>query len=238
MLGLFALGLALSIIRRRHLAALRDRRDRESLHTEATDDSPHMAGPAPFVPRFFPDTVIPADPPTYTAATTHNSSTLLAQLSSSAYHQSSRSYADVPPSVPPPTDDDLVLIPPPPPFPVAVASPPLAVVPLPSISEASTPPSIPISDAVLAAVPSRSLDSVGTTTSNSALAPESVPLLQSVIIVAGDLPPLTPLGPLPPPHLPSRPSSRASIASSISYDIHGNPILSPGQEDVSYGRGS
>ncbi|KAF8883887.1 hypothetical protein CPB84DRAFT_1789634 [Gymnopilus junonius] len=228
-LGLFALGLALSIIRRRRRAALRDRQDSESLHTEATDDSPHMEGPAPFMPRFFPDTVIPVDPPTYSAATNHNRSTLLARLTSSVYSDSTRSYADIPPSMPPPLDDDIILVPPPPPFPVAVASPPIV------LPEGAAPPSILTSDAILAAVPSHNLDSVGTNRSNFALSPESVPLLQAVVLNTSDLPPLPLLGPLPPP--PPRPDSRASIASSISYDIHGNPIISPEQEDVSYGRG-
>src|SRR5688572_8353693 len=69
-LGLFSLCLAISIIRRRHLAAKRERRERdhESLHTNGSDDSPNMSGPAPFVPRFFPDTVIPSEPPTYVDA--------------------------------------------------------------------------------------------------------------------------------------------------------------------------
>ncbi|KDR78000.1 hypothetical protein GALMADRAFT_244968 [Galerina marginata CBS 339.88] len=124
-LALFSLGLAISIIRRRRLAARRDQLDRESLHTNASDDSPNMtpnmSGPAPFVPRFFPDTVIPPDPPTYTAALANNPSTLLASLSSTAYPDSTRSYADVPPSTPPPPLDDATLILPPPPFPMPVS---------------------------------------------------------------------------------------------------------------------
>ncbi|KAF8200219.1 hypothetical protein BJ912DRAFT_948336 [Pholiota molesta] len=81
-LALFSLGLALSIMRRRYLAAKREQRDHESLHTNASDDSPHMVGPAPFVPRYFPDTVIPSEPPTYMAslASNNNNSTLLATL--------------------------------------------------------------------------------------------------------------------------------------------------------------
>ncbi|KAL0952876.1 hypothetical protein HGRIS_007095 [Hohenbuehelia grisea] len=64
-LGVLALGIAISLIRRRRAAARRDRRDREaSLHTNASEDSPPMQGPAPFVPRYFPGTV-PAAPPPY-----------------------------------------------------------------------------------------------------------------------------------------------------------------------------
>ncbi|PPQ91619.1 hypothetical protein CVT25_012800 [Psilocybe cyanescens] len=194
-LAIFSLGLAISIIRRRRLAAARDRLDSESLHTNGSDDSPHMSGPAPFVPRFFPDTVIPSDPPTYTAAlaTNANNSTLLSSLTSSPYAtttRSTRSYADIPPSTPPPPLEEAVLIPPPPPFPVAVSSP------APILPPGALPPS-------LFGVTSRTLDAVGTNRSNSAPPPELVPLLQS----AGSIP---------------RPISRASTRSA--YDINGNPV--------------
>lgn len=82
-----------------------------------------MFGPAPFVPRFFPDTIIPTDPPTYTVAlaTSSDNSTLLASIGSRSGQTSAhRSYADIPPASPPPLDD--VMIPPPPPFPVAVST--------------------------------------------------------------------------------------------------------------------
>jgi hypothetical protein len=100
-----------------------------------------MFGPAPFVPRFFPDTIVPTDPPTYTVAlaTSSDNSTLLASMGSRSGQASAhRSYADIPPASPPPPLDDI-MVPPPPPFPVAVSTrhelaPPLlhegAVIPL------------------------------------------------------------------------------------------------------------
>ncbi|KAF8963288.1 hypothetical protein BDZ97DRAFT_1919948 [Flammula alnicola] len=169
-LGLFSLGLALSIIRRRQLAARRERLDRESLHTNASDDSPHMSGPAPFVPRYFPDTVIPPDPPTYMAAlaTNQNNSTLLATLPLSAFGTAHRSYADIPPATPPPPLDEPIMIPPPPPFPVAIATGRPLILP-----EGAMSFSIPG-----AQQPSHNVASVGSEPSNSAVAPELVPLLQ------------------------------------------------------------
>lgn len=72
-LSLFGLGLALSIARRRHLSAKRERAyreqeasDRESLRGGASEDGPPMQGPAPFVPRYFPGTA-PRAPPSYAA---------------------------------------------------------------------------------------------------------------------------------------------------------------------------
>ncbi|KAH9476685.1 hypothetical protein JR316_0010599 [Psilocybe cubensis] len=197
-LAIFSLGLAISIIRRRRLAAARDRLDSESLHTNGSDDSPPMAGPAPFVPRFFPDTVIPSEPPTYTVAlaTDANNSTLLSSLTSSPYlngTRTTRSYADIPPSIPPPPEEEVVLMPPPPPFPVAVSSPP------PNLPPGAMPPPI-----FGVAPPSHPLDAVGTTRSNSAPPPERVPLLQST------------------PAIIPRPISRASSRSA--YDLDGNPV--------------
>ncbi|KAF8153766.1 hypothetical protein B0H34DRAFT_719065 [Crassisporium funariophilum] len=122
-LALFSLGLAISLIRRRRIAARRDRNDAETLRTNGSGDSPHMSGPAPFVPRFFPDTIIPTDPPTYVdaLATNHNTHNgFLASLTSIAYSSRQRSYADIPPESPPPPLDEQ--LPPPPPFPVAISS--------------------------------------------------------------------------------------------------------------------
>ncbi|KAF8645619.1 hypothetical protein AX16_007701 [Volvariella volvacea WC 439] len=120
-LTLVALGLAFSIIRRRRLAILRERRERdsESLHTNGSEDSPHMSGPAPFVPRFFPGTV-PPDPPPYADT---EPSAASSQDTDRTSHPRDTSYADIPPSTPPPPLDDAIF-PPPPPFPVAIASPP------------------------------------------------------------------------------------------------------------------
>jgi hypothetical protein len=80
-LGMVGICTATRIIRRRRLSAKRIARaeraerdsDAESFHTfddEASsvdDDGPPMRGPAPFVPRFFPNTV-PSNPPQYVPA--------------------------------------------------------------------------------------------------------------------------------------------------------------------------
>lgn len=123
-MGVFSLGLAISIIRRRRQAARRDRLESQSDSANVSNDSPRMFGPAPFIPRFFPDTIIPTDPPTYTVAlaTSSDNSALLASIGSRSGQTSAhRSYADIPPASPPPPLDD-VIVPPPPPFPVAVST--------------------------------------------------------------------------------------------------------------------
>lgn len=120
-LGVFSLGLAISIIRRRRQAARRDRLESQS---NASNGSPRMFGPAPFIPRFFPDTIIPTDPPTYTVAlaTSSDNPTLSASVGPRSGQTSAhRSYADIPPASPPPPLNDL-MVPPPPPFPVAVST--------------------------------------------------------------------------------------------------------------------
>ena len=114
MLSLISLGIAFSIIRRRILAARRDRLDNEANVT--------MSGPMPFVPRFFPDTIIPPDPPNYNDAlssTNHNNTPSLSSLVSSVSSSRQRSYADIPPTSLPPPLEEL----PPPPFPVALSAP-------------------------------------------------------------------------------------------------------------------
>ena len=113
------MGIAISIIRRRMLAARRDRLDNEA---NVTSDTASMSGPMPFIPRFFPDTIIPSDPPNYNDAlssTNHNNTPLLASLVSSVYSSRQRSYADIPPTSPPPPVEEL----PPPPFPIALSAP-------------------------------------------------------------------------------------------------------------------
>ncbi|KAF9039942.1 hypothetical protein BJ165DRAFT_345448 [Panaeolus papilionaceus] len=161
-LGLFSLGLAISIIRRRRRAARRDRRDHESLHTNSSDDSPDMSGPAPFVPRFFPGTVIPAEPPTYHIAVTSNrvENPVLVALAGNAYADRHLSYADIPPESPPPPDDESVIMPPPPPF----------SVPEESVAASSTPPSRPPSLAAAESHPASTVDSEGTSQQEDSVA--------------------------------------------------------------------
>jgi len=124
-LSLFSLGIAISIIRRRMLAARRERLDDEA---NSSNNPAPMIGPQLFVPRYFPDTVVPTDPPTYIDALStanHNSAPLL----SSEYSSRQRSYADIPPASPPPLLEELPPLPPleelppPPPFPVALSAP-------------------------------------------------------------------------------------------------------------------
>ncbi|KAI0776692.1 hypothetical protein BD413DRAFT_602221 [Trametes elegans] len=91
LLGVLALSLAISIYRRRVRAARRDRHfretqsrsnpdfDGESFHTEASEDRPVMQGPAPFVPRYFPGTVVPAPPPPYSPPSEQTAALLSAQ---------------------------------------------------------------------------------------------------------------------------------------------------------------
>ncbi|KAF8884470.1 hypothetical protein BD779DRAFT_777129 [Infundibulicybe gibba] len=129
-LGVFALGLAISIIRRRRLSARRDRLARESLCNNGAEDSPPMSGPAPFVPRFFPGTIIPTDPPPYSASvsssiTLSRTMPMVSTGVATLYrHPPDMSYADVPPSTPPPLDDGIIIMtPPPPPFGAAISAP-------------------------------------------------------------------------------------------------------------------
>ncbi|KAI0668953.1 hypothetical protein C8Q78DRAFT_1043895 [Trametes maxima] len=127
LLGVLALSLAISIYRRRVKAARRDRHfrqtqnrsnpdfDGESFHTDGSEDSPPMQGPAPFVPRYFPGTVVPAPPPPYSppseqtaallAAATPIPSPLWAPPRIPAPGEDT-SYADRLPPTPPPEVDD------------------------------------------------------------------------------------------------------------------------------------
>ncbi|PPR08277.1 hypothetical protein CVT24_001117 [Panaeolus cyanescens] len=223
-LGLFSLGLAISIIRRRRLAALRDRRDHESLHTNSSDDSPNMSGPAPFVPRFFPGTVIPAEPPTYNAAVASNreENPVLVALAGNAYASRDRSYADIPPDTPPPPEEEPMMVPPPPPFPF----------PEPSVAASSVPPSSPRSLAVPESHPAPTLDSegtsqpedsVGTELSNSATAPELEPLLQSLPSHNSDRRPESRISSRSVTFLPPLPLSRNGSRARVNVD----------QEDIS-----
>jgi hypothetical protein len=116
-LAVISLGLAISIIRRRRIYNRRERlsQDRSSLHTNASDDSPPMIGPRNFVPKYFPGTQIPSDPPPYIESMSMSSSTTNAasspMMSSSITVPASypahlarirdTSYVNVPPASPP-----------------------------------------------------------------------------------------------------------------------------------------
>lgn len=152
-LAVLAISLFISIYRRRTLAARRDRRarsgqhrsadgnyDTESFHTDASEDGPPMQGPAPFVPRYFPGTVIPSAPPPYVAGGSpteatdsllRSTSPVMSPASPSPWQthlylqaEDRAAYADRPPPTPPPIAlEDGGYFPPPPPFRVAIASP-------------------------------------------------------------------------------------------------------------------
>ncbi|KAL4257043.1 hypothetical protein AB1N83_012145 [Pleurotus pulmonarius] len=149
-LAIFAAGLAISIYYRRVRSArrLRRERDNESLHTEGSEDSPRMYGPAPFVPRYFPGTV-PTAPPPYIPTTSRSSlsspdsspaSPYSPLMSSASSIPVTMTYADLPPALPLRLEDVLLAddVPPvpPPSFGEAIASPlriPLALPPPPGI---------------------------------------------------------------------------------------------------------
>ena len=138
LLAVLALSLAISIYRRRLRSRRRDRRhrrrsnpdfDSESFHTDGSDDGPPMQGPVPFVPRYFPGTVVPAPPPPYSPpadATTALLSSMSPSWSASGLPgpDVDTSYADRPPPSPPPlpedSADDYFA---PPSFPAAISSP-------------------------------------------------------------------------------------------------------------------
>ncbi|KAI0830057.1 hypothetical protein BC628DRAFT_1408256 [Trametes gibbosa] len=142
LLAVLALSLAISIYRRRVRAARRDRHlrqaqnvdfDGESFHTDASEDSPPMQGPAPFIPRYFPGTVVPVPPPPYSPPS-EQTAALLAGASpiSSPMWAPPRlpgpgedtSYADRPPLTPPPLPEDgFEDYFAPPSFPQAISSP-------------------------------------------------------------------------------------------------------------------
>lgn len=153
LLSVLALSLAFSLYRRRVRARRRDRAYRESrreqglsvssFHTDASDDGPPMQGPAPFVPRYFPGTIINTAPPPYSLpapASNEPTSALLGapetpmpsiawssrRFGTAGGDTDSQSYAERPPPTPPPSDgaytDDGYFAPPPS-FPVAIATP-------------------------------------------------------------------------------------------------------------------
>ncbi len=161
LLAILSLSLAISIYRRRLRSARRDRQyrrsqnrsydfDGESFHTDASEDSPPMQGPVPFVPRYFPGTVVPAPPPPYSPP---NDATLALLSSTSPVPWApprlpapgeDTSYADRPPPTPPPMPEDGVddyFAPPS--FPAAISSPIPAI--LAGYSAVATSSSAPVS---------------------------------------------------------------------------------------------
>ncbi|KAI8992822.1 hypothetical protein BD414DRAFT_482320 [Trametes punicea] len=168
LLAVLALSLAISIYRRRARAARRDRQrrahnrsspdfDGESFHTDASEDSPPMQGPTPFVPRYFPGTVVPAPPPPYTPPS-EQTAALLASASpvSSPLWAPPRLlapgedvlYADQPPPTPPPLPEDgLDDYFAPPSFQIAISSPIPAILagysPVPTSSPPASPTPVP-----------------------------------------------------------------------------------------------
>ncbi|KAI0338629.1 hypothetical protein BDW22DRAFT_690055 [Trametopsis cervina] len=156
LLSLLALSLAFSLYRRRLKARRRDREYRErhygqggsvsTFHTESSHDGPPMQGPAPFVPRYFPGTIINTAPPPYSPPappSNEATSTLLEQPETPVPSMSwssrrwgnanvesdSASYADRPPPTPPLTatanaaDVEDGYFAPPPAFQAAIATP-------------------------------------------------------------------------------------------------------------------
>lgn len=169
LLSFLALSLAISLYRRRQRARRRDRAHREarrdaasisSFHTDASEDGPPMQGPAPFVPRYFPGTVIMTAPPPYSPPAPPSNSPTSALLgppetpvpSMSFYSRrfdipadGDTSYADRPPPTPPlgyGIDLEDGYFAPPPSFPVAISTPvPAILAGLSTVVSTSQPPS-------------------------------------------------------------------------------------------------
>ncbi|TBU52584.1 hypothetical protein BD310DRAFT_831897 [Dichomitus squalens] len=159
LLAVLALSLAISIYRRRVRARRRDRRlrrarnhsdpnfDGESFHTDASEDSPPMQGPTPFIPRYFPGTVIPTRPPPYSPSADVTTALLSSTTPAWSPVQSpspgeDRSYADRPPPTPPPlSDEDVDDFFAPPSFAAAISSPIPAIL----AGYSPVPTSVPVS---------------------------------------------------------------------------------------------
>ncbi|KAF7373151.1 Valine-trna ligase [Mycena sanguinolenta] len=74
-LGILCFGTAFSLYRRRRIAARRERLERGN-----APSPPAMSGPASFVPRYFPGTVIPTNPPPYAPSTASSAASHVTQL--------------------------------------------------------------------------------------------------------------------------------------------------------------
>lgn len=171
LLTVLALSLAFSIYRRRLHARRRDRAYRRArrgnvsvstIHSDDSDGGPPMQGPQPFVPRYFPGTIItttappPYSPPTPTSPLYDQTSALLgapetpqplmawSSRRTGGVIGDSESYADRPPPTPSNSsvvglDVDEGFYAPPPPFLVAIATPVPAI--LAGLSGVSSSPS-------------------------------------------------------------------------------------------------
>ncbi|KAJ6457622.1 hypothetical protein C8R45DRAFT_1110393 [Mycena sanguinolenta] len=118
-LGILCFGTAFSIYRRRRIAARRERLER--------GNAPVMSGPAPFVPRYFPGTVIPSNPPPYAPSDASSAASHGTQLDEPLLP--AHPYADT---------DDLA----PPSFGAAITTPAVTLL---SGSDVTTPPPRPAS---------------------------------------------------------------------------------------------
>ncbi|KAF8178973.1 hypothetical protein K438DRAFT_1938534 [Mycena galopus ATCC 62051] len=131
-LGILCFGTAFSLYRRRRLAARRERLERGNAPPLAP-----MSGPATFVPRYFPGTVIPSNPPPYAPSDASSSRSHASQIASSepllAMHPE-QMYEDT--VLAPPLDDA------PPSFGVALTAPAVTLL---SSSDVATPPPRPAS---------------------------------------------------------------------------------------------
>ncbi|KAJ7749626.1 hypothetical protein B0H16DRAFT_1724896 [Mycena metata] len=109
-LGILCFGTAFSIYRRRQLAARRERLERENAPPLAP-----MSGPVPFIPRYFPGTVVHSVPPPYAPSNTSSSSSLsaLAAISEPLLAHTG-TYVDFPPpldEIAPPSFGDAITTP-------------------------------------------------------------------------------------------------------------------------------
>ncbi|KAJ6620446.1 hypothetical protein B0H10DRAFT_1078443 [Mycena sp. CBHHK59/15] len=114
-LGILCFGTAFSIYWRRLLAARRERLERGGENPPAM-----MVGPASFVPRYFPGTVLPSIPPPYATSESSHHTTLVSASEPllSIPNTGSQTYADIPPPL-----DELV----PPSFGVALTTPAVTI---------------------------------------------------------------------------------------------------------------
>jgi hypothetical protein len=129
-LGILCFGTAFSIYRRRKLAARRERLQRGNAPPPAP-----MSGPASFIPRYFPGTVVSTTPPPYAAsdASSSNMSHIAPSSEPLLATHPEQTYADIPPPL-----EELA----PPSFGVAITTPAVTLL---SSADFATPPPRPLS---------------------------------------------------------------------------------------------